>query len=108
MEEKLKRIFYEFKILNIEKIKEYLDIKTGKEFVKLIKILEKLTRENFIIQIKNEKFVYFDNFLKLEGIIKINKKGFGFVYCDEISEEVYIAKENLNSALPQDLSLIHI
>ncbi len=102
MEEKLKKIFYEFKILNIEKIKEYLDIKTGKEFVKLIKILEKLTRENFIIQIKNEKFVYFDNFLKLEGIIKINKKGFGFVYCDEISEEVYIAKENLNSALPQD------
>ena len=44
----------------------------------------------------------------LEGSYRKNSKGFGFVKCDELEEEVYISKENAKGALDGDYVLIKI
>ena len=43
-----------------------------------------------------------------EGSYRKNSKGFGFVKCDELEEEVYISKENSKGALDGDYVLIKI
>ena len=43
-----------------------------------------------------------------EGSYRKNSKGFGFVKCDELEDEVYISKENSKGALDGDYVLIKI
>ena len=43
-----------------------------------------------------------------EGSYRKNSKGFGFVKCDELEDEVYISKENSKGALNGDYVLIKI
>lgn len=43
-----------------------------------------------------------------EGSYRKNSKGFGFVKCDELEEEIYISKENSKGALDGDYVLIKI
>lgn len=43
-----------------------------------------------------------------EGSYRKNSKGFGFVKCDELEEDVYISKENSKGALDGDYVLIKI
>ncbi|MBU0278907.1 ribonuclease R [Gemella sp. zg-1178] len=102
MKEKIIQLFKEYKILDIEKIKEKLYIEDSKSFVDLIKNIEELTRKKLIIQIKNEKFIYTAESLNLVGTIKVNTNGFAFVYCDELLGEVYIPKNFLNSSMTDD------
>ncbi len=40
------------------------------------------------------------------GVLKTHKNGFGFVKCDGLEEDIYIAKENLGKAVHKDTVLV--
>lgn len=102
MFERLAKLFQEQKILSIDDLKEKLEIENSKEFVALIKNIEKLSAQKKIAQLKNEKFIALEENMYLEGIIKVNASGFAFVYIQEMAGEVYIPKGFLKSAMTGD------
>ena len=57
MLEKIEKIFKEEKVLSIEDLKEKLNIESAKEFVELVKNVEKLERKLVVTQLPNEKFL---------------------------------------------------
>ena len=44
----------------------------------------------------------------LKGIMRINKKGFGFVEIDNRAEDIYVSENNLNGAIHGDIVLVEI
>ncbi|MBF0715460.1 ribonuclease R [Gemella palaticanis] len=92
----------ENKILSVEELKEKLNIEDSKQFVELIKNIEKLTRKKQIVQLKNEKFILNNKETEFTGTIKVNSSGFAFVYVSDIESEIYIPKGYLKTALTGD------
>ena len=48
-----------------------------------------------------------DSHLK-KGVMRANKKGFGFVEVDGIEDDIYISSENMNGAIHDDLVLVEV
>jgi len=99
MSEIILSLFKEHKVLSIEDLKEKLNIESAKDFVELIKHVEKLEQKSTIVQLPNEKFLYVKEQLGLEGIIRLHQKGFAFVYVESLGIEVYIPKGFILSIL---------
>ncbi|MBF0847623.1 ribonuclease R, partial [Streptococcus danieliae] len=83
-------------------LKSTLLVDSSKDFVKLIKNVEKLIKNEELVQLKNEKFLYVEKEMEFEGIIKINSSGFAFVYCQDIESEIYIPRGYTRSAMTGD------
>ncbi len=103
MTDSILKLFETKKVLSIEEIKEQLEVVDSRDFVELIKNVEKLTRNYILVQLKNEKFLYVaDEELFFEGIIRVNNSGFAFVYVDRIESEIYIPKGFSKGAMTGD------
>ncbi len=103
--EVLKNI-YEAKTL-IE-INDLLNLKTAEELHELQNNLEELVNDYLIFKTKKDKYILLENCPNLKiGHIAINKKGFGFLILDK-EDDLYIAKENLNNAIHNDIVLVEI
>ncbi len=97
---------YEAKTL-IE-VNDLLNLTTVDELKELTKNIEELVNENIIYKTKKDKYILLKNCSNLKiGKIAINKKGFGFLLLDK-EDDIYIAEENLNSAIHNDLVLVEI
>ena len=95
------------KALTVEEIDNRLaidDVDTTKEFLKLLKELEE---EGEIYHSNKDKYMPFNNGPLKKGVIRINKKGFGFVEV-EGSEDIYIANENINNAIHNDVVVAEV
>ena len=108
MSEIILSLFKEHKVLSIEDLKEKLNIESAKDFVELIKHVEKLEQKSTIVQLPNEKFLYVKEQLGLEGIIRLHQKGFAFVYVESLGIEVYIPKGFTQSAMTGDKVFVKI
>ncbi len=87
-------------------INDLLNLKTVSEYQELEKNIEKLVQEYQIFKTKKDKYLLMSNCPGLKiGKIDINKKGFGFVILDK-ADDLYIAPENLNSAINNDIVLV--
>ena len=52
-------------------------------------------------------FSFFSKYFNIhKGILRINKKGFGFVDTSDLENDIYISKFNLNSAMDGDEVLV--
>ena len=43
-----------------------------------------------------------------KGTMRVNKKGFGFVEIDNMEDDVYVAQDNMNGAIHDDIVLVEI
>lgn len=75
-----------------------------KEFIKMIDGLEK---DGKIFIDKHEKIFLVDGVKYVRGKIQGNEKGFGFLISD-MAKDIYIAKEDMNSAMNKDIVLVKI
>ncbi|MBF0710114.1 MULTISPECIES: ribonuclease R [unclassified Gemella] len=100
--ERLIKLFEKNKIISMDELKSTLLVDSSKDFVKLIKNVEKLIKNEELVQLKNEKFLYVEKEMEFEGIIKINSSGFAFVYCQDIESEIYIPRGYTRSAMTGD------
>ncbi len=86
-------------------INDMLGLKSPSEYRDVVNALEELVAEYKVFYTKKGKYILLKNCPSLKiGKLSINKKGFGFVILDK-EEDIYIAKENLNDGLDDDIVL---
>ena len=69
---------------------------------KIVEILSFLFLDKKIIEVKKGKFIYKPKNETYEGILEITKSGVGFVICEELEEDVFVAQRNLTTAFNGD------
>jgi len=92
--------------LTINEIYERLDLTTSEDFKELVKVVNDLEEEYIIYRSKKNKFSLFEDTGLKKGVLRVNKKGFGFVEQDE--EDIYVSQDNMNSAIHNDSVLVEI
>ena len=96
------------KALNIYEIKDELKLESITDFQKLSSELKSLEDEFVIYHSNKDRYMMLaDSHLK-KGVIDVNRKGFGFVRCEGLNDDIYIDMNNINGAINDDVVLVEI
>ena len=71
------------KPLDAIEIKDALDLSSDKDLEELLKVLFELEEENIIYHTKKDKYMLIENSHLKKGLLRVNKKGFGFVETND-------------------------
>ena len=74
----------------------------NKEKKEFLKIVEELQSEGLVFEDSRKKYRFVDNDKFFFGKLQTNAKGFGFLITENLDEDIYISKNNLNFALNGD------
>lgn len=94
--------------LSIYDIQDKLHLKTAGEVRELQNMLQELEEEVLIYHSKKNKYMLLENSHLKKGIMRVNKKGFGFVEVEGLSEDIYVGLDHMNGALHDDIVLVEI
>ena len=95
------------KALTVEDIDDRLSLKDIKETKEFSSVLNELEEDGEVYHSNKNKYMIFDNGPLKKGIIRMNKKGFGFVEV-EGSEDIFISIDNINNAIHNDVVVVEI
>ena len=109
MKEKILEVLDDkYEALDLITINDLLNLKTPEELHELEGSLNELVADYTIYLTNKHKYILLKNTKTLKiGTLSVNKKGFGFVVLPK-EEDVYIASENLNGAINDDIVLCEI
>ena len=96
------------KALTIYELQELLEIKTVGDTAQLMEELRKLEEDVIIYHSNKDKYMLLENSHLRKGIMRANKKGFGFVEIENMEDDIYISQENMNGAIHDDIVLVEI
>lgn len=105
IKEKILQIIENSKPRREDELLKHLGIK-NREKSKFIKILEELEKDGRIFLDKRNKYRIVDNEKYFYGKVQTTSKGFGFLICENLDTDIYIARDNLNSALNGDAVIV--
>ena len=89
-------------------INDMLGLKSAEEYRDLICVLNELVNEYVVYRTKKDKYLLLKNCPGIKiGKLTFNKKGFGFVILEK-EDDLYIASDNLNGAIHDDVVLAEI
>ena len=89
-------------------INDMLGLKTADEYREMSETLEELVNECLVYKTKKDKYILLKNCPAMKvGKLSVNKKGFGFLLLDK-EDDLYIAAENFNGAIDDDLVLCEV
>lgn len=94
--------------LSIYDIKDKLELEAINELEKLSTALRELEDDCVIYHSNKDKYMLLENSHLRKGILRANKKGFGFVQIDDMQEDVYVSADNMNGAFNDDVVLVEI
>ena len=107
-EEIIKVLDNVYEAKDIIEINDMLNLTTSEELQDLQDELNKLVEEYIVYFTKKNKYILLKNCTNLFiGKLSVNKKGFGFVIIPK-DEDIYIAKDNINSAIDEDIVLCEV
>ncbi len=107
-EEIIKVLDNVYEAKDIIEINDMLNLTTSEELQELQDELNKLVEEYIVYFTKKNKYILLKNCTNLFiGKLSVNKKGFGFVIIPK-DEDIYIAKDNINSAIDEDIVLCEV
>ena len=95
------------KALSIQEIDHLLELKTTDEFLELEDTINKMCNEYTIYCTNKGNYMTFDRSPLKKGILRVNRKGFGFVELPD-EEDIYIDAKNMNGALHNDLVVAEV
>jgi len=96
------------KALNVYEIQDKLGLNTVDEVRQLSLELKDL-EDSFVVYHSNkDKYMLLENSHLRKGVVRVNKKGFGFVEVDNMQDDIYISQENLNGAIHDDIVIVEI
>ena len=95
------------KALTVEEIDDRLNIKSIEETKEFLSLLNELEEEGEVYHSNKNKYMIFNNGPLKKGIIRMNKKGFGFVEV-EGSEDIFISIDNINNAIHNDVVVVEV
>ena len=96
------------KALTIYDIQDKLGIKEVEDIKELQSILNNLEKEAIIYHSNKDRYMMLEDSHLHRGIMRANKKGFGFVDIDNSETDVYVSEDNMNGALHDDIVLVEI
>ena len=96
------------KALDIYELQEKLGIENVENTIQLVEDLKKLEEEVVVYHSNKDKYLLIENSHLRKGVMRANKKGFGFVEIENMEDDVYISQENMNGAIHDDIVLIEI
>lgn len=95
------------KALSIQEIDHLLELKTKDEFCLLEDTIYKMCNEYTIYCTNKGNYMTFDRSPLKKGILRVNRRGFGFVELSS-EEDIYIDAKNMNGALHNDLVVAEV
>ena len=98
----------EKKAVDIYELQELLNIHDSDELSLLMEELRSLEDETIIYHSNKDRYMLLEDSHLKKGIMRVNKKGFGFVEIDNIGDDVYISADNMNGAIHDDIVLVEI
>ncbi len=109
MKDKILEILKKYnRALSFEEIDSVLNIKTVEETEELINALRELEEDVEIYHSNKDKYMLFEHSNLRKGIMRTNKKGFGFVDVSNQEEDVFVGIDNMNGAINGDKVLVEI
>ena len=81
------------------------DVNQAKEFSDE---LRKLEDEVIVYHSNKDKYMMLEKSHLRKGVMRTNKKGFGFVEIENMDDDVYVAADNMNGAIHDDIVLVEI
>ena len=109
MKEKIIKILKKSdKALSIYELKDLLGISSIQDIKELNETLTVLENDFVVYHTNKNKYMLLEDSHLLKGIMRINKKGFGFVEIDNREEDIYVSENNLNGAIHGDIVLVEI
>ena len=96
------------KALDIYELGNLVGADSVKEASMLTEELRKLEEEVIVYHSNKDKYMLLENSHLRKGIMRVNKKGFGFVEIDNLQDDVYISQDNMNGAIHDDVVLVEI
>ncbi len=102
-EEILKKLEEYGRALSFEELDSALNIKSIEETNILQETLKDLESAGEIYHSNKDKYMLFSNSNLRKGILRINKKGFGFVEVpNEEDDDIFVSRDSINGALEGD------
>ena len=98
----------EDKALDINELQDILEIKSVEELEELNQVLKELEDEVIVYHSNKDKYLLIENSHLRKGLMRVNKKGFGFVEIENMEEDIYISPDNMNGAIHDDIVLVEI
>ena len=96
------------KALSVFEIEDLLGIKDAELTKELIQVLHELEEEVVVYHTNKDKYMMLENSHLRKGIMRANKKGFGFVEVDNMDDDIYIPQDDMNGAIHDDIVLVEI
>ncbi len=96
------------KAVDIYELQDLLGITSSEEISLLLEELQKLEDEVIIYRSNKDKYMMIEKSHLRKGIMRVNKKGFGFVEVDDLDDDIYIASDHMNGAIHDDIVLVEI
>jgi ribonuclease R len=94
--------------LSLDELQDKLEIKDVDGAKELSLELRKLEDEVVIYHSNKDKYMMLENSHLKKGVMRTNKKGFGFVEVDNLEDDIYVAQDNMNGAIHDDIVLVEI
>ena len=96
------------KALSFEDIDSILEIKTIDETKELSDSLNRLVQNGDVYRSNKDKYMLFCFSNLRKGILRVNKRGYGFVSVDGEEEDVYISSDDIKDAIEGDSVICEI
>ena len=109
MKEKILSILKESdKALSIDELDSTLNLNTIEETKEFSDALRELEDSYEIYRSNKNRYMLLENSNLRKGILRMNKKGFGFVEVSGEEEDIFVAPDNINKALNNDTVIVEI
>lgn len=94
--------------IDIFDISDLLGLASVEDMKVLMDTLRSLEDEAIVYHTNKDRYMLIENSHLKKGIMRANKKGFGFVDVEELDDDIYISKDNMNGAIHDDLVLVEV
>lgn len=96
------------KALTIYELQEKLNLEDVSDIKMLSDELRQLEEDVVVYCSHKGRYMMLEDSHLRKGTLRANKKGFGFVEVENMEDDVYIAPENMNGAIHDDIVLVEI
>lgn len=96
------------KAIDLDELQHLLDIKSVEDTKKLTEELRALEDETIIYCSNKGKYMMLEDSHLKKGLMRVNKKGFGFVEVEGMDDDIYIAQDDMNGAIHDDIVLVEV
>ena len=94
--------------LDIYELQDMLHINDVNQAKEFSDELRKLEDEVIVYHSNKDKYMMLEKSHLRKGVMRTNKKGFGFVEIENMDDDVYVAADNMNGAIHDDIVLVEI